>query len=218
MEKLKKIYKNTVNPKDIYSSHRPMLYTYCFEGLFPLTLNKAKNRLVASKFGISMTLIQMILYFTCFFLSILDDHSFVVYFFQTEISVIGGYLQFATSCCGVVLLYSIAIIRRHKIRLVFESLHAVDKRLKDLYQEIDHKAVFHLILIGCIVLYALNVIFVLLNVLLLATKESYPDFQVWWTFFFPYLVFTLVVVKFISVTRQILQRFRGLSEVRYKYS
>lgn len=216
MEKLKKIFKNAFNPKDIYSSHRPMIHTYILDGLFPFKLNKDKTQLVSSKMGISLTIIHLIFYFTCFLLTICDNQSFVVYFFQTEISVFGGYLQFATSCVAVVLLFSIAIIRRHKIRLVLKSLHAVDKRFKDLYEEIDHKAVFYLILIAMIVLYLLNLTFVLLSLLLLGTKNKYPDFVVWWSFFFPYLILTLVVVKFVTVMSQIVQRFRALTKVRYK--
>lgn len=214
MEKLKKIFKNAFNPKDVYSAHRPMLWTYCFEGLFPFKLNRDKTELDFSKIGFSMTLLQLTLYFASFLLTVFDNQSFVVYFFQTEISVVGGYLQFITSCAAVVSFYSIAIIRRHKIRLVFQSLYDVDKRFKDLYQDIDHKAVFHLILIGWTVLYSVNLIFVLLSLLLLGTKNKYPDFVVWWSFFFPYLILTLVGVKFITVMGQILQRFRALTKVR----
>lgn len=214
MEKIKKILKNAFNPKDIYSTHRPMLLTYCFEGLFPFKLNKDKNQLDFSKIGFFWTLLQLTLYFACFLSTVFDNQSFVVYFFQTEISVIGGYLQFVTSCAAVVSLFSIAIIRRHKIRLVFQSLYNVDKRFKDLDQEIDHKAVFYLILIGWMMLYSLNLIFVLLSLFLLGTKNKYPDFVVWWSFFFPYLIVTLVVVKFITVMSQISQRFRALTKVR----
>lgn len=216
MEKLKKIYKNAFNPKDIYSTHRPMLLTYCFEGLFPFQLNKDKSQLDFSLIGFCMTLFQLILYFTSFYLTVFDNQSFVVYFFQTEISVIGGYLQFITSCIAIVLFYSVAIIRRHKIRLVFQSLNAVDKRFKDFNQEIDHKTVLRLILISWMVLYSLNLIFILLSLYLLGTKNDYPDFVVWWSFFFPYLITTLVVVKFITVANQILQRFRALAKVRQK--
>lgn len=214
MTKLKKLLKNAFNPKDIYSSHRPMFFTYCFEGLFPFKLNKDKTQLESSKIGFSLTILQLTLYFASLILTIFNNQSFVVYFFQTQISVVGGYIQYITSSASVVLLYSIAIIRRHKIRLVFQSLYAVDQRFKDLCQEINHKAVFHLILFGWVVLYSLNLTFVLLSLLLLGTKETYPNFVVWWSFFFPYLILTMVVVKFICVLGQILQRFRALSKVR----
>lgn len=214
MEKLKKKLKNVFNPKDVYSTHRPMLLTYCFEGLFPFRLNKDRAELRFSKIGFSLTLIQLTLYFLAFFLTIFVKQSFVVYFFQTEIAVICGYLQFAISCVAVVSLYSVAIIRRHKIRLVFQSLYDVDKRFKDLHQEIDHKAAFRLILIGWMVLYSLNLTFVLLSFLLLGSEKRYPSIVVWYSFFFPYLILTLVVVKFVTVMKQIEQRFRALAKVR----
>lgn len=214
MGKLKEIFKCTFNPKDIYSSHRPMLFVYWGQGLFPYKLNKVKTELISSKLGFSLTIFHLILYFICFFVTVFNNQSFVVYFFQTEISVIGGYLQFVTSFGAIVSLYSTAIFRRQKMRLVLDSLYAVDRRFKDLHQEIDHKAVFHLILIAWNVLVILNISFILLSVLLLRTKETFPDFVVWWSFFLPYLIVTLVVVKFVTVMGQILQRFRGLAEVR----
>ncbi len=219
MEKLKKIFRNTFNPKDIYSTHRPMLLTYCFEGLFPFHFNKDKDQLEPSKIGFSFTVIKITLYFASFFQTVFKNQSFVVYFFQTEISVYGGYLQFAASCAAMVTLYSTAIFRRDKIRLVFESLYEVDKQFKILCQGIDHKAVLHLILISAIVLYSLNLTFVLMSLLLLSvgTDNEYPGFVVWWSFFHPYLVLALVVVKFTTVLAQILQRFRALNKVRRRH-
>lgn len=214
MEKLKRKLKNAFNPKDVYSTHRPMFWTYCFEGLFPFKLNKDNTQLDFSIIGISTAFLQLTLYFASLILTVFNDQSFVVYFFQTEISVVGGYLQFLTSGASVVLLYSTAMIRRHKIRLVFESLYAIDKRFKDLCQEIDHKAMFYSIVLGCVLLYSLNLTFVLLSLLLLGTKDKYPDFLVWWSYFFPYLILTVVVVKYITVMAQISQRFRALSMVR----
>lgn len=217
MGKLRNFFKNVFNPKDVYSTHRPMFSTCCFEGLFPFKLNKEKTQLVTSRMGFSFTSFQLIFYFTSFFLTVFTNESFVVYFFQTQISVIGGYLQFLTSCVAVVLFYSVAIIHRHKIRMVFHSLYTVDERFNDLYQPINHKAVFRLIVIGWTVLYSLNLSFVLMSFLLLGTKNKYPDFVVWWSFFFPYLISTLVVVKFVTVMEQILQRFRALTKVRRKF-
>lgn len=214
METLRKKWKNFFNPKDIYSTHRPMMLTYSFEGMFPFQLNKDKVELEFSKIGLFFTILQLTLYFASFFQTVFNNQSFVVYFFQTEISVVGGYLQFATSCAAIVSLYSIALIRRHKIRMVFQSLHEVDKRFRDLSQAINHKTVLHIILIGWMALYSLNLMFVLMSLFLLGTKHKYPDFVVWWSFFFPYLVLALVAVKFITVASQILQRFRALCEVR----
>lgn len=216
MEKLKNFFKNFFNPKDIYSTHLLMFWTCSFEGLFPLKLNKDKTQLESSKIGFTFSFLQLFLYFVSFLLTVCYNQSFVVYFFQTDISVVGGYLQFLSSCVSMVLFYSVAIFRRHKIRMIFQSLYAVDKRFKDLYQAIDHKAVFNVILIGWTVLYSLNLTFVLMSLLLLGTKKDYPNFVVWWSFFFPYLILTVVVVSFLSVVRQILQRFRAVTKVSQK--
>ncbi|XP_037033696.1 putative gustatory receptor 28b isoform X4 [Bradysia coprophila] len=190
-----------------------MWVTYRFEGLFPFQFNNDEAHLKTSKIGMSFTLIQLSLYFTSFFHTIFNDQSFVVYFFQTEISTFGGYLQFAVSCASMVTLYTISIVRRHKIRLVFENLYEVDKRFAELHQGINHKTVFRLILIGCTMLYSVNLIFVLLSLMLLSTRNEYPNFLVWWSFFFPYLILTLVVVKFITVVGQLLQRFRAVTGI-----
>lgn len=221
MDKLKNTFKNiqnVFNPKDIYSSHRPMLIAYRVEGLFPFKLNEDKSQLLSSKMGFSFSIFQFTMYFVCFFTTIFDNHSFVVYFFQTEISVIGGYLQFFNSCVAVVIFYMVSIVYRHKMRFILENLYRLDKRFEDLYQEIDHKATFYLGLVGCTILVTVNSTFILLSFLLLGSSESCPDFVVWISFFFPYILLTLVVVKFVTVLGHIQKRFKGLAEVRNRFS
>lgn len=221
MDKLRtmcKRLKNWLNPTDIYSSQRLVSLTLSFEGLFPFKIvGNASNRLLRiSKFGYALAAFHMLFFLTTFILTIWRRESFVLFFFATEITRLGGHIQFVTSFVAMAIIYGSCIYSSKKIKITIDNIFKIDEKFKLLDVEINHDVGFKMNVYCVIGFMVVNLAFSFLSFVLLATaeKDKVPGFAVWTSFFVPPFIVSLIVIHFFCIACQIRQRFVYVNQVR----
>lgn len=221
MDKLRtmcKRLKKWLNPTDIYSSQRLVSMTLSFEGLFPFKIveNASNRNLRVSKFGYALTAFHILFFLTSFILTMWRRESFVLFFFATEITRLGGHIQFVTSIMSMAIIYGSCIYSSKKIQIAMENIFKIDEKFKLLDVEVDHHVGFKLNVYCVVGFMIVNFAFSFLSFILLATAEEdkVPGFAVWTSYFVPPFIISLTVIHFFCSVFQIKQRFVHVTQVR----
>lgn len=209
--------KSFLKPTDIYSSQRLVLIALILEGLFPFKIvgNTNNRELRVSKFGYALATIHILFFLTSFILTIWRYESFVLFFFATEITQYGGYLQIFTSIIAMITIYGSCIFSSNKIRIVMDKIFNIDGKMNLLEVEINHVIGFKMNVYCVIGFITINFTFSFLSFVLLATagKDKVPGFAVWTSFFMPTFIASLIVIHFFCIIFQIRQRFACINQV-----
>ncbi|XP_037033694.1 putative gustatory receptor 28b isoform X2 [Bradysia coprophila] len=213
MEKLKakcKQLKKWAYPTDIYSSQRPLAMTLILEGLFPFKIvdSESKRALRFSKIGYVVAAFHIVFFTTCFILTIYRQESFVVFFFPTDLTRVGGYLQFITSIVAMAAIFGSCLYSAKKIQMTMDNIVRIDEKFRLLAVKVDYMIGFKLN-VGCVISFLIvNFAFTFLSFILLATaeKDTVPGFAVWTSYFVPPFIISIVIIHFVCIAFQIKQR------------
>ncbi len=214
--------KKWLNPTDIYSSQRLVSMTLSFDGLFPFKIVAGETNgrtLKFSKFGLALAAFHILFFASSFTLTMWRQESFVVFFFPTEITRLGGYLQFGTSIVAMATIYGSCIYWSKKIQITLDNIARIDAKLKRLHVAIDYVVGFKLNVYCVIGFLVINFAFSTLSFILLATAEEgeMPGFAVWSSYFMPTFIVSIVVIHFFCTIWEIKQRFVYVNQVSASY-
>lgn len=193
--------------------------TLIFEGLFPLKIVKTDDdngrTLRISKIGYAVAAFHVAFFSTCFILTIYRQQSFVVFFFPTDVTRLGGYLQFITSIVAMATIFGSCLYSANKIQMTMDNIVRIDEKLKMLDVKVNYMTGFKLN-VGCVISFLMvNVFFTFLSFILLATaeKDAVPGFAVWTSYFMPAFIISIVIMHFVCIAYQIKQRWSHANEV-----
>lgn len=209
--------KKCFNPTDIYSSQRPVLLTLFCKGLFPFKIagNASNRTLRISKSGYALAAYHIVFFLVAFVVTLCRHESFALFFFPTDVTRLGGYLQFFTSIIAMATIYGSCIYSSKKLQILLANIFNIDKRFKLLNVEINHAVGFKLNIYCVIVFLIVNLSFTFLSYVLLASadEDKVPGFAVWTSYFVPPFIISLLVMHFFCIMFQMKYRFVHLNQV-----
>lgn len=122
MKKLKKWLteaKAILNPKNVYGSQFPLIFSLCCSGLVPYKV--VDQNLKSTKKCYFIAGINQILFAYAFIVTIMSNTSFIECFFKTDISKVGNKLHFVVSIVSMVIIYVSCFSQRKQIKKSFRS-------------------------------------------------------------------------------------------------
>lgn len=216
MDKLrKKCFNKTkaiIQPKNVYGSAFPLIFSLCCSGLVPYKV--IRQNLESSKFCYFIAGINMVLFAFSFVVTIMNNTSFIECFFKTDISKVGNNINFAVSFLSMMIIYISCFVQRKQIKNVFDRLYEIDFQLKEFSFEVNHCRGFRYNCIALIVLWTVYYSFTIGSItMVLASKKTF-HLTSWTSYFLPNFMLNLIVFMFVCVLKQIKNRYDGCNQVR----
>lgn len=214
MKKLKKWLteaKAILNPKNVYGSQFPLIFSLCFSGLVPYKV--VDQNLKSTKICYFIAGINQIMFAYAFVVTIMSNRSFIECFFKTDISKVGNKLHFVVSIVSMVIIYVSCFSQRKQIKKVFDHLFRIDTKLKQLLFEPNYRRGFRYNSIVLIVFWTFYYLFIFGSITI--GLSSNKEFQIssWVSYFLPNFKVTLVIFMFVCVLKQIKDRYVGFNQV-----
>lgn len=149
----------------------------------------------------------------CYVITIIKRESVTGYFFDSNISNFGDFLQTATGIGALLMTFLYSIAKRHTLIEAFHSLARTDSNLKEIGIEISYKKTI-------LRNYFVVLFQVLVQILYFATTMSivlssgFPfSITAWLIFMLPMMMMSMITVLFVSLLNQSRCRFQQLNNI-----
>lgn len=215
MDKLKlcwKKLKEFSNPKNIYGSIFPLIFTLCCCGLVPYKV--VGEDLKRTKWCYFIAGINQIMFAYVFVVTIVEDTTFIECFFKTDISKVGNKIHFFVSFASMAIIYTSCFYQRMKLKNVIERLHPIDLRLEKLAFEVEHRQGFRFICVALTVLWILYFLFTFGSLSMIFRYNKNFLMHTWVSYFLPNFMVNLIIFMLVCVLKQIGMRYAGCNKVK----
>lgn len=149
----------------------------------------------------------------CYIVTIVEHESVTGYFYDSNISNFGDFLQTATGIGALVMTFLYSIAQRHKLIAAFHSLARTDEHLAEIGVEISYKKT--LFRNYMVVLFQLIVLFsYFATTMSIVLISGFPfSITAWMSFMLPFMMISMITVLFVSLLNQSRCRFQQLNKV-----
>ncbi|XP_055633109.1 putative gustatory receptor 28b [Toxorhynchites rutilus septentrionalis] len=211
LERLRKLW----NPKNFYAAQRPILRTTFLMGMTPFTVicRPSGSVLECTLFGYINSSINAVIFCSCYVIALYKWESVNGHMFSTEISTLGDVLQMLIGLSALVMTFIYSIVQRNKLIHAFHSVAKTDEHFREIGVETDYKSTlkFNYLIIG--VQICVHLTYCVVSVLILSSSGVYPCITAWVSYFYPFLMMSMVTVLFICLVNQVKHRFYLLNKI-----
>ncbi|XP_058447184.1 putative gustatory receptor 28b [Malaya genurostris] len=212
-EKFRKFF----SPQNFYEAQGPILRITFLMGLTPFTVVREGSdvALRCTLFGYLNSCIHVVIFCTCYGITFMNHESVTAYFFNTEISILGDFLQIVIGLAALVLSFFYTIFRRNKLIHVFNSLTKTDEHLKEIGVEPNYNRTlfFNYMFIVTQVCVQVTYCGVSWTVASLSLSNARPSLTAWVSFFLPTIITSMLITLFLSLVYQAKHRFFLLNQI-----
>lgn len=201
-----------LNPTNIYQANRPLLFISFLMGILPFRLN-INNTLQVTWYGFINTFLHILIFSSCFVITISTRDSFINYFFTTSISLFGDALLLVISFIAITIIFTTSIWKRYALINSLKELYNIDEQLQQLGVDINYKCTLHFILFSLILKYIVYTIYFSGSFMLLRNYNIRPNFTAWISYFLPHFMISMVSIQFFCIVKQITQRLSLINNV-----
>ncbi|XP_058816596.1 putative gustatory receptor 28b [Topomyia yanbarensis] len=208
-------FREFFNPKNFYAAQRPILRMTFFTGLTPFTVLREGSEVVlkCTTFGYLNSCIHIVIFCTCYVIALVNQESVTAYFFSTEISTLGDFLQIMIGLAALVMAFFYTIFRRNKLIQAFKSLARTDEHFKEIDVETNYKStLLHNYLIVFIQIFVQasywGISFTVTNL-----SNVRPSAAAWISFLLPFTLTSMIISLFLCLVNQAKHRFYLLNKI-----
>lgn len=214
-----RMIRELLNPTDIFTAQRPLLFLSLMSGLIPYKVtNNADSRLKINFFGFALLIVHLTFFGFCYVKTITVHDSIVSYFFKTEISTISDNLQLLIGLTGICTVFLYSFIQRRKFVLWFNLMAKIDEQLKEIGVETDYRSTLKFIFLVLLVKFIFFNTYLIGSYVMFRISDLYPHYTCWVVFFMPHIFISIIVVLFICFVKQMKHRFFLLNKVGGSFS
>lgn len=178
--RLWRVFKDFLNPTDIFTAQRPLLFLSLMSGIVPYKVtNNADSRLRINLFGFVILIIHLTFFGFCFVKTITVHDSIVSYFFKTEISAISDNLQLCIGLTGMCTVFLYSLIQRRKFVLWFHLMAKIDEQLKEIGVETDYQSTLKFIFLVLLVKFIFFNTYLIGSYVLFRISDLRPNYTCW---------------------------------------
>lgn len=204
-----------LNPKTFYAAQRPILRTTFVFGMTPFTVmcRNSESVLECTLFGYINSSIHAVIFCSCYVIALIKWESVTEHLFNTEISTLGDILQILIGLSALVMTFIYSIVQRNKLIHAFHSVAETDVHFKKIGVETDYKSTLKFNYVIIFVQFCVQITYCVISVSILSSSGVYPCITAWVSFFYPYLMMSMVTVLFICLVNQAKHRFYLLNKI-----
>lgn len=215
MDKLRKCWKkmgkDILNPKSVYGSHFPLIFSLCCSGLVPYKV--VGLNLKRSKWCYLIGGVNQILFAFAFVQTIMKNTSFIECFFQSDISKVGNSIHFVVSFVSMIIIYASCFCQRMKVKKVFDRLFQIDLKLKILSFQQNYRQRFRYNCAALIVVWSVFYLLLIFGISMVYSSKKKFSLHSWVSYFLPNFMVNIIIFMFKCVLKQIRISFDGCNQV-----
>uniref|UniRef100_A0A1A9UWS0 Uncharacterized protein n=1 Tax=Glossina austeni TaxID=7395 RepID=A0A1A9UWS0_GLOAU len=199
----------------VFEALQPLFFITFLYGLTPfrVTTNKGGEKSIKmSAFGFINIALYILLYGSCYIISLLREESVAGYFFRNKISDVGNTMQICNGLITGTVIYISAVTQRSKMLRVIATLHNLDKNFANIGIKVKYSRIYRFsIVMLTFKSLVIGVYFVGVYRLLMSMNIT-PSFTVCVTFFLQHSVLFLAICLFCFVARSFERRLVVLNK------
>ena len=182
-------------------------------GLLPIKLKKHSNQFHTTPCGILSVFFNATIFIGSFGLSV-TMQSYVTWYFDTSISYISSFAYLSTHAIAMIAIYLWVLFNRKLLMQTIDEMHVVDDKLRSINEEVNYTK----LLWQSVKLMMINkvkfCIYTCCNVLFQVYTKHDQAVTSFISYFYPHLIFSIIVVKYASVMDNIFERIHQLNKVK----
>ncbi|XP_073827559.1 putative gustatory receptor 28b isoform X2 [Musca autumnalis] len=201
----------------IYECIQPLMFLLYCHGLSPFYIandNKGRKELKESIWGYINVGAHILVYASCYILTLMNDHETVAgHFFHTDISLFGDFMQILSGFLGVTVIYLSAILPKQYVQNSLSIIQYIDNELRELGVRIRYSKILRLNYVFLTSMIFANLCYSAGCIFILRSGDRTPSFSLHVTFVLQHTVVLYVVTVFACFTRMLDMRFHMMQKV-----
>lgn len=223
-----------IRSKHLFESMKPLFGLSFIFGLTPIHVARTSGGervLKVSTFGFINATLHVLIYASCYIVTLVKRESVVGYFFRSEvysqndetlklsieISNFGDTLQIFNDIIGSSITYLSCIYRRDKLIKMMGVIDVADETFRDIGVKIYYKKLLIFCVIVCSFMFCINLAYMFGIFYRFHQVNITPSPFLYWTFIDQHFVISIAVGLFVCTSRSIQRRFEILNRVSFLF-
>ena len=212
---MRKQLKEMAKVKTICGSLRPMIFVCNLFGLIPFNLDKSSNQYKVTPCGILAVVLNVTMFSVCYGLSVTSMKNYITCYLDTRISQISSVSFLSIYTVAMIIIYSSVLFKHKLLMKTINKMYLVDVKFKLINAEVSYSK----LLLRSVKLIIGNkmkfIIYICSNVLFQVYTKHEQAVATFISYFYPHLILSVIVVKYLSVMDNICQRIQQLNKVNF---
>lgn len=214
--KVKRKFKEILNPCDLREAMNPLLMMHLVSGLLPFRLAgpKGQRYFKVTYFGYISCIVQIVMFTVCYALTVTGKNIFISFILNLPLSHIMDLLLVTIAFVAIIVTYVWCFIKRDSIIKAINLIVDIDVKLLKLGVNEPYRRTLIVIIRFWALSWLVFGAYVIGSYVLLDLFEHSTDSHVWVSYFLPHLYLLHMVFEFLAVNGLIKNRLEKVNMVR----
>uniref|UniRef100_A0A1A9X0R1 Gustatory receptor n=1 Tax=Glossina brevipalpis TaxID=37001 RepID=A0A1A9X0R1_9MUSC len=211
-------WRRLLSAKGLYESLTPLFLLLYWHGLMVHSIkvnNDGIKELRYSLWSYLNVFFHLMIYIICYIMTVMNNcESVAGYFFQSQISRFGDFMQILSGFIGVTVIYLTAIIPKHYVQKCLQLIEQIDQYLLHVGVQIMYTKILRYSYVFMLTMIVIDSLYTTASFQILKSANEEPSLYLHITFILQHTVVLTAIAMFSCFAKLIQARFTMLHKVR----